>query len=228
MGVWGKALLSRRAFPQKRFFIRRRFVAMITLFVKGFLIAIGIVAGAAAMVNAQAKQEEATFAGGCFWCVTPPFEKLDGVTKVVSGYTGGAGKDPTYEDYAQKGHVEAIQITFDPSKVTYEKLLDVFWMQIDPTDPDGQFVDRGKPYRSAIFSHNEEQKRLAEKSKENLAKSGRFTKPIVTEILEASTFYPAEDYHQDYYKKNPLRYKYYRYGSGRDRFLDSVWGPDRK
>jgi len=179
-------------------------------------------------VTAKTKEEKATFAGGCFWCVTPPFEKLDGVTRVLSGYTDGQGKDPTYGDYAQKGYVEAVEITYDPSKVTYSQLLDVFWRQIDPTDPDGQFVDRGRPYRSAIFYHDEEQKRLAEKSKEAPATTHRFAKPIATGILKASTFYPAEDYHQDYYKKNPLRYKYYRYGSGRDRFLDQVWGSDRK
>jgi peptide methionine sulfoxide reductase msrA/msrB len=201
---------------------------MITLLIKALLISLGIAACAGAIVNAQTKEEKATFAGGCFWCVTPPFEKLDGVTQVLSGYTDGQGKDPTYEDYAQKGHVEAVQITYDPSKVSYSQLLDVFWRQIDPTDSDGQFVDRGRQYRSAIFYHDDEQKKLAEKSKEELAKTHSFSKPIATEILKASTFYPAEEYHQDYYKKNPLRYKYYRYNSGRDRFLDQVWGSDRK
>lgn len=157
----------------------------------------------------------------------PPFEKLEGVSKVESGYTGGNGQNPTYEDYPQKGHVEAIEITYDPSKISYSQLLDVFWMQIDPTDQGGQFVDRGPQYRSAIFYHNEEQKKVAEKSKAALEKSGRFDKPIVTEIIKASPFYAAEEYHQDYYKKNPLRYKFYRYGSGRDRYLDKIWGPDR-
>ena len=136
-------------------------------------------------------------------------------------------KNPTYEDYAEKGHVEAVQITYDPSIISYSQLLDVFWRQIDPTDPGGQFVDRGPQYRSAIFYHNEEQKRLAEKSKEELAKSGRFDKPIVTEIIKATTFYKAEDYHQDYYKKNPIRYKYYRFRSGRDQYLEKVWGQDK-
>ena len=180
-----------------------------------------------AVVIAQTGQEKATFAGGCFWCMQPPFEKLDGVVQVVSGYAGGAGENPTYEDYAQKGHIEVVQITYDPSKISYSQLLDVFWRQIDPTDPRGQFVDRGPQYRSAIFFHNEEQKKLAEQSKEALGKSGRFDKPIVTEIIKASAFHKAEDYHQDYHKKNPIRYKYYRFNSGRDQFLDKVWGRDR-
>ena len=164
----------------------------------------GLMAGSTV---AQSKYDTATFAGGCFWCMEPPFEKLKGVVDVVSGYTGGTGEHPTYENYANTGHIEAIQVTYDPSIVSYERLLDVFWRQINPTDPDGQFVDRGKQYRSAIFYHNEEQKRLAEKSRDELAKSGRFDKPVVTEILKAATFFNAEDYHQDYYKKNPVRYK---------------------
>ena len=157
----------------------------------------------------------------------PPFEKLKGVSDVVSGYTGGTGENPTYEDYASKGHIEAVQITYDPSIISYNPLLDVFWRQIDPTDPGGQFVDRGPQYRSAIFYHNQEQKSLAEKSKEDLEKSGRFDKPIVTEIVKATTFYKAEDYHQDYYKKNPIRYKYYRSRSGRDQYLEKVWGHNK-
>lgn len=144
--------------------------------------------------------EQATFAGGCFWCMESPFEKLNGVTEVVSGYTGGTGANPNYEDYAEKGRVEAILVTYDPTKITYQQLLDVFWRQINPTDAGGQFVDRGPQYRSAIFYHNDEQKRLAAESKKKLAESGRFDKPIVTEILKASVFYPAEEYHQDYYK----------------------------
>ncbi len=170
------------------------------------------------------KRETATFAGGCFWCMEPPFEKLKGVVEVVSGYTGGTSKNPTYEDYGNSGHIEAVQITYDPSVISYSKLLDVFWRQIDPTDPNGQFVDRGPHYRSAIFYHNPTQKKLAEKSKEDLAKSGRFDKPIVTEIIEASPFFKAEEYHQDYYRKNPLRYKYYRYNSGRDQYIERIWG----
>jgi peptide methionine sulfoxide reductase msrA/msrB len=175
---------------------------------------------------AQPKYEKATFAGGCFWCMQPPFEKLDGVKEVLAGYANGTGANPTYEDYAEKGYVEAVQITYDPSKITYQKLLDVFWRQIDPTDGGGQFVDRGPQYRSAIFYLNDEQKNLAEKSKEQLAKSGRYDKPLVTEISKATTFYRAEDYHQDYYKKNPIRYKFYRYRSGRDEYLKKIWGDE--
>ncbi len=168
----------------------------------------------------------ATFAGGCFWCVESDFEKVPGVLKVISGYTGGTGENPTYETYSKKGHVEAVQIYFDPSMVTYEQLLDYLWKHIDPTDPGGQFVDHGPQYRSAIFYHDDEQKRLAEKSKAELGKSGRFSKPIVTEIIKFNRFFDAEEYHQDYYKKNPLRYKYYRHGSGRDQFLKKIWGDD--
>jgi peptide methionine sulfoxide reductase msrA/msrB len=168
----------------------------------------------------------ATLAGGCFWCVESDMEKVPGVLKVVSGYTGGTGADPTYETYAKKGYVEAVQVFYDPAKTTYEKILDAFWRHIDPTDAGGQFGDRGPQYRSAIFYHDEEQKRIAEKSREALGKSGRFDKPIVTEILKFTKFYDAEEYHQDYYKKNPLRYKYYRYGSGRDQFLEKAWKKD--
>jgi peptide methionine sulfoxide reductase msrA/msrB len=153
----------------------------------------------------------------------PPFEKLKGVVEVLSGYTGGTGDNPTYEDYAKKGYVEAIEIKYDPSIISYSQLLDVFWRQINPTDPGGQFVDRGPEYRSAIFYQNDEQKSIAEKSKADLSKSGRFDKPIVTEIVKAAPFYKAEDYHQDYYKKNPVRYKYYRFRSGRDQYLQGVW-----
>jgi peptide methionine sulfoxide reductase msrA/msrB len=173
------------------------------------------------------RMEKAVFAGGCFWCMTPPFEKLNGVHKVVSGYTGGTGANPTYDDYAQKGHIEAVQITYDPSKISYPALLDVFWRQINPTDPGGQFCDRGPQYRSAIFYENAEQKQLAEISKEALGKTGRYDKPIVTELIKASQFYKAENYHQDYYKKNPIRYKFYRYNCGRDQYLEKVWGKDR-
>ncbi|MGA8832064.1 MAG: peptide-methionine (R)-S-oxide reductase MsrB [Desulfomonilaceae bacterium] len=179
-------------------------------------------------VSADTQLEKATFAGGCFWCMQPPFEKLDGVISVVSGYTGGTGKDPNYEDYAEKGHIEAIEITYDPSKITYDQLLNVFWRQINPTDNGGQFVDRGPQYRSAIFYHNDEQKQLAEKSKEELEKSGKFDKPIVTDILKSSKFYKAEDYHQDYHSKDPIRYKFYRSHAGRDQFLDKTWGIDRE
>ncbi len=171
------------------------------------------------------KTEIATFAGGCFWCTEADLEKVPGVLKVVSGYTGGHKENPTYKEVSSgaTGHVEAVQVYYDPAQITYEELLDRFWRHINPTDPGGQFVDRGSQYRSVIFFHNEEQKRLAEKSKEELNKSGKFDKPIATEIVKLTKFYEAEDYHQDYYKKNPLRYKYYRYASGRDQFLDKTW-----
>jgi peptide methionine sulfoxide reductase msrA/msrB len=160
--------------------------------------------------------------------MVPPFEKLDGVKEVVSGYTGGHKVNPTYEEVSAggTGHVEAIEVTYDPTKVTYEELLEVFWGQINPTDAGGQFVDRGSQYVSVIFSHNEDQKRLAEKSKKELEQSKRFDKPIVTEIRPAGPFYRAEEYHQDYWKRNPIRYKFYRYNSGRDQFLAKVWGKD--
>ena len=155
-----------------------------------------------------------------------PFENLDGVSEVVSGYTGGRKKNPTYEEVSAGAtfHYESIQITYDPTKISYSKLLDVFWKQIDPTDPAGQFVDRGLQYRTAIFYHNKEQKQLAEDSKEQLDKSERYDKEIVTEIKEATVFYEAEEYHQDFYKKSPRRYKAYRNGSGRDKFLERIWG----
>jgi peptide methionine sulfoxide reductase msrA/msrB len=160
----------------------------------------------------------------------PPFEKLDGVVEVVSGYTGGDEKDPTYEKVSAgaTGHVEAIRITYDPARVSYSRLLDVFWMQVDPTDQNGQFVDRGPQYVSAVFYLSEEQRELAERSKKELAESGRFSAPIVTQVLRAKQFYLAEEYHQDYYKKNQIRYKFYRAGSGRDRFLGKTWEKEIK
>jgi peptide methionine sulfoxide reductase msrA/msrB len=198
------------------------------------LIAI-LIAGLAVLImqanaSAETKYEEAIFAGGCFWCMEPPFEKLDGVKEAVSGYTGGHKEDPTYKEVSAggTGHVEAVKVIYDPSKVSYETLLEVFWRQVDPTDAGGQFVDRGPQYRSAIFYLNEGQKARAEKSKDALAASGRFDKPIVTEILPAGKFYRAEDYHQDYYKKSSIRYKVYRYGSGRDKFLEKAWGGERE
>jgi len=182
--------------------------------------------------NAGGKYELATFAGGCFWCMVSPFEDMPGVIRVVSGYTGGHKPNPTYEEVCSgtTGHAEAVQITFDPDVFPYEKLLDIFWRQIDPTDPGGQFHDRGSSYRTAIFYHNEKQKQLAEASKKALEESGKFDRPIVTEIVPASAFYPAEEYHQDYHKKNPFRYKMYRKGSGRDDFIARHWRqkPDRE
>jgi peptide methionine sulfoxide reductase msrA/msrB len=177
------------------------------------------------MENINPNYELATFAGGCFWCMVSPFEEQPGIIQVVSGYTGGHKENPTYEEVCSHttGHYEAVQITFDPNVFPYEKLLDIYWRQIDPTDAGGQFHDRGESYRTAIFYHNETQRQLAEKSKRELEESGRFSKPIVTEILPASTFYPAEEYHQDYHKKNPIRYKLYRIGSGRDAFIKKHW-----
>ena len=168
----------------------------------------------------------AIFAGGCFWCMEPPFEKLEGVVSVTSGYTGGPEKSPSYREVSSgnTGHVEAVRVEYDPTVVSYEYLLEVFWRQIDPTDDGGQFADRGKQYRTAIFVDGRKQRELAEASKKRLEKSGVFDEPIVTKIRPEGPFYPAEKYHQDYYKKNPAHYKRYRIGSGRERFLESVWG----
>ena len=170
--------------------------------------------------------EKATFAGGCFWCMEPPFDKLDGVISTTSGYTGGPEENPTYKQVSagRTGHAEAVQILYDPGKVSYGKLLDVFWRQINPTTPDRQFVDVGSQYRAAIFYHDDEQRGLAEGSRKVMAESGRFEGPIVIEIVPAGSFWPAENYHQDYYQKNPLRYKFYRFGSGRDQYLEKIWG----
>ncbi len=171
----------------------------------------------------------ATFAGGCFWCMVTPFEEIPGILKVTSGYTGGHKPNPTYEEVCSEttGHAEAIQIEFDPEVMSYSALLDIYWQQIDPTDPHGQFFDKGASYRTAIFYHSEEQRELAERSKEELGQSGRFAGPIVTEIVPASEFYEAEEYHQDFHKKNPYRYKTYRNGSGRDRFIQEHWSTNK-
>lgn len=173
-------------------------------------------------------QEVAIFAGGCFWCVEDVFEKMPGILSVVSGYTGGSVKDPTYEAVSNggTGHYEAVQVTFDPSKVSYKDLLPIFWHNIDPFDPLGQFCDKGNSYKAVIFYSNDTQKKLAEASKSELEQ--RFQKPIVTQIIAASTFYPAEDYHQDYASKNPLRYSFYRGRCGRDERLQEIWGDDAK
>jgi peptide methionine sulfoxide reductase msrA/msrB len=174
--------------------------------------------------------ENAIFAGGCFWCMESPFEKFDGVTEVISGYIGGDNENPTYEEVSsgKTGHLEAVKVIYDPKKISYETLLDIFWRQIDPTDPRGQFVDRGDHYTTAVFYLDEGQRKLAEKSKKKLDMSGRFSKPVITPIRKAGTFYPAEEYHQDYYRENPIRYKFYRYNSGRDQFLEDTWGEDRE
>ena len=177
---------------------------------------------------ASLNQQKATFAGGCFWCMEKPFEQVEGILSVTSGYSGGRTENPTYGNYGAGGHIEVVEIVFDPGQVTYDQLLDIFWRQIDPTDVGGQFADRGKEYSTAIFYHDAEQKKMADISKKNLTKEKIFDKPIVTPILPAMKFYPAEDYHQDYYKTNPLRYRLYRYGSGRDRFLDKTWDEREK
>ncbi|MBW2181936.1 MAG: peptide-methionine (R)-S-oxide reductase MsrB [Deltaproteobacteria bacterium] len=171
----------------------------------------------------------AVFAGGCFWCTESDFQKVEGVIEALSGYTGGQVKNPNYKQVSAggTGHLEAVKVTYDPSKVSYNDLLYVHWTHIDPTDMGGQFVDRGSQYRSAIFYTDETQKRLAEASKKRLEKAGQFNKPIVTDILPLGEFYSAEEYHQDYYKKNPIRYKFYRGGSGRDPFLEKAWKTDK-
>jgi peptide-methionine (S)-S-oxide reductase len=177
-------------------------------------------------VMAATDFEKATFAGGCFWCMEHPFDEIPGVVSVTSGYTGGQKKNPTYEEVSAggTGHAESVQIIYDPAKVSYEKLLKVFWHNIDPTAKDRQFCDSGHQYRSAIFYHNEEQHRLALQSKAELEKNKAFKEPVVTEIVPATEFYPAENYHQHYYKKNPIRYKYYRFSCGRDQRLKELWG----
>lgn len=170
--------------------------------------------------------ETATFAGGCFWCMEPPFDKLDGVVSTTAGYTGGRTKKPTYREVSAggTGHAEAIRIVYDPARVSYARLLEVFWHNIDPTTPHRQFCDVGDQYRAAIFYASEAERILAEKSKQAVEKAGRIREPIVTEITPAGPFYPAEEYHQDYYRKNPVRYKFYRLNCGRDRRLRDLWG----
>lgn len=173
----------------------------------------------------ERKLHTATFAGGCFWCMVKPFDQWDGIESVISGYMGGHLENPTYEDVktGESGHYEVVQITYDPEVFSYEQLLDIYWQQIDPTDAEGQFQDRGSSYRTAIFYQDNEQKTAAELSKEKLASSGKFQKPIVTEILPAQTFYIAEDYHQDFYKKNKAEYLADREKSGRDEFIKKHW-----
>lgn len=206
---------------------RKKFLNLV-LSLGVILLLSGDTAYSASQSTGPTETAKATFAGGCFWCMEPPFDKLDGVISTISGYAGGKKKNPTYEEVSagNTGHAEVVQVTYDPKKITYEKLLEVFWRNVDPLTPNRQFCDVGSQYRTAIFYHDETQKRLAEESKKALAK--RFKEPIVTEIVAASEFYPAEDYHQDYYTKNPLRYKYYRYSCGRDQRLETLWGPAAK
>ena len=171
---------------------------------------------------------KATFAGGCFWCMEPPFDKLDGVISTTSGYTGGERRHPTYGDVSsgRTAHAEAVEVVYDPAKITYAQLLGVFWRNIDPLTRNRQFCDHGAQYRTAIFFHDAEQERLARESQRRIDGSGRFDAPVVTEIVEAGVFWAAEDYHQDYYLRNPIRYKFYRLGCGRDRRLEALWGDD--
>jgi methionine-S-sulfoxide reductase len=171
--------------------------------------------------------EQATLAGGCFWCLEEALEKIPGIVSAISGYTGGSLKNPTYEQVSsgRTGHTEAVRITFDPSRVTYAHILEVFWRNIDPVDASGQFCDRGSQYRAGIFVHDETQRRTAEASRQAMAASGRFKHPIATEIVAAGPFYVAEDYHQDYYKKNPFQYRFYKFSCGRERRLEQIWGP---
>ncbi|MGD0080966.1 MAG: peptide-methionine (S)-S-oxide reductase MsrA [Methanoregula sp.] len=175
------------------------------------------------------KLMKATFAGGCFWCMQPPFQQIEGVTEVVAGDAGGTKENPSYEEVSSgiTGHLESVQVTYDPDKVPYEKLLDVFWTQIDPTDGEGQFADKGSQYRTAIFYHDDEQKRIAEASKKKINDSGKFKKPVATEIRPYTNFYPAEDYHQDYAKKKPREYQAYKTYSGREAFIEKIWGGEK-
>ena len=196
------------------------------LLAAGFAVWTGAGTAAAPSDAPPAGTATAIFAGGCFWCMEPPFDKLDGVISTTSGYTGGNVANPTYEAVSsgRTGHTEAVRIEYDPKKVSYERLLDVYWRNVDPTDAGGQFCDRGSQYRAAIFVRDDAQRAAAERSRAALEANKPFPQRIVTEIVPASAFYAAEDYHQDYYLKNPLRYKFYRNGCGRDRRLDAVWG----
>jgi peptide-methionine (S)-S-oxide reductase len=191
-----------------------------------FIAFLSVAATAATTVTVPPGQAVATFAGGCFWCMEAPFDNLPGVTATISGYTGGRKVNPTYEEVSSgaTGHAEAVQVVYDPKKVSYEKLLEVYWVNVDPTVKDRQFCDTGTQYRTAIFYHDDAQRKAAEASKASIEKSKPFKEPIVTPIEMAGAFYPAEDYHQDYYKKNPVRYNLYRSGCGRDARLKQLWG----
>ena len=197
-------------------------------------VATALIASALAFGVSPSQAEEqkghktAIFAGGCFWCVESDFDKVPGVVTTISGYIGGTSKDPTYKQVTAggTGHIEAVKITYDPKKVTYSRLLDIFWRSVDPTDAGGQFCDRGESYQTTVFAVDDEQKRTAEASKAALQKSGKLENPIVTPIRPAGMFYAAEDYHQDYYKKNPVRYRFYRFGCGRDARVRALWGDE--
>lgn len=202
---------------------------LLGLFLAGGLVVLGSFGSASGEKNREVSGDEravATFAGGCFWCMEHPFDELEGVVSTTVGYTGGHKKNPTYQEVSagRTGHAEAVQVVYDPKKVSYEKLLEVFWVNIDPLTKDRQFCDWGSQYRAAIFFHDENQRRLADQSKKAFEDSKRFKQPIVTEITQASNFYRAEDYHQNYYRTHPFRYKLYRYGCGRDHRLEELWG----
>lgn len=196
------------------------------LMAAGLMTCAALTGGLSSGVQGASTTAKAYFAGGCFWCMEEAFEKVDGVIAVVSGYMGGTVANPTYEQVSDggTGHAESIEVTYDPTKITYQKLLDAFWRNVDPIMPNAQFCDHGTQYRAVVFYSTDEEKRLSEESKSKLEQSKRFPAPIVTQLAQASTFYPAEDYHQDYYKKNPLRYKYYKYSCGRAQRLEALWG----
>lgn len=201
---------------------QRRFIALAT----GLIVCMILANVPLDETSAASQSGKAYFAGGCFWCMEEAFEKVEGVVTVVSGYMGGTVANPTYEEVSagRTGHAESVEVTYDPTKVTYQKLLDTFWHNVDPLTPNAQFCDHGSQYRSAIFYSTEDEKRQAEESKAAIEQAKKFPAPIVTQLVPAATFYPAEDYHQDYYKKNPLRYKYYKYGCGRANRLEALWG----
>ena len=190
----------------------------------------GVATFVAQQPSAGAATKTAVFAGGCFWCMQPPFDSAKGVVKTVVGYTGGEKKDANYSDVSnhRTKHREAIEVTYDPAQISYEQLLDIFWRNINPTQADGQFHDIGLSYQAAVYYANEDEKRAAEAAKQKLAESGKFQKPIVTEIIPATPFYPAEEYHQKYYQKNPREYNAYHVGSGRDAFVEKIWGKEAK
>ena len=198
----------------------------LTIITVGFMTCATLSTWLSSGVQSAPTTAKAYFAGGCFWCMEEAFEKVDGVTAVVSGYMGGTVANPTYEQVSdgRTGHAESIEVTYDPSKVTYQKLLDAFWRNIDPVTPNAQFCDHGNQYRAVVFYSTDEEKRLSEESKRAIEQSKRLPAPIVTQLVQAATFYQAEDYHQDYYKKNPLRYKYYKYSCGRAQRLEALWG----
>jgi len=203
--------------------MRRNVTKFMTL-LGGLMLGMALAATAAEPGTKPKSIATAVFAGGCFWCMEPPYDRLPGVMVTTSGYSGGNKVDPTYEQVSagDTGHIEVVQVTYNPKQVSYEQLLEVFWRNVDPLDQSGQFCDRGSTYTTAIFFQNPEQKKIAEQSKAGIEK--KLGKPVVTAIRPAATFYPAEDYHQDYYRKNPVRYKYYRYSCGRDQRLEELWG----